>query len=198
MKKFYVKHDELGNITEVATDAREGWLEVPEGVVPHPNVSYAYDGVVLSFSSEQTTHRQTRPSLHHEWDCATMGWLDTRSLEQHKTTKWAEIKATREATEFSGFTWDSSEFDSDAISQARIQGAVILAMQALAAEVPFAIDWTLKDNSVRSLTGMQVVAVGQALATHVGTQHEIARALRTAIESAVTQAEVETITWPGL
>lgn len=140
--------------------------------------------------------KPTSPGPHHRWDYATKAWIDPRSLEQHKTARWAEIKATREANEFGGFTWDGSVFDSDAISQARIQGAVVLAMQALGAEVAFSIDWTLKDNSVRSLTGMQVVAVGQALATHVGTQHEIARILRTSIEEAVSISEVESVSWP--
>lgn len=147
-------------------------------------------------SNGELTEKPARPDAVSKWDYATQQWADQRTLEQHKTARWAEIKAIREANEFGGFTWDGSEFDSDAISQARIQGAVVLAMQALGAEVPFSIDWTLKNNSVRSLTGTQMVAVGQALATHVGTQHEIARILRVSIEESVSVPEVEAVIWP--
>lgn len=152
------------------------------------SMGYVEDGAIVL--------KPAAPSSNHRWDYSAKEWLDPRSLEQHKAARWAEIKAIREANEFGGFTWDGSEFDSDAISQARIQGAVVLAMQALGAEVPFSIDWTLKNNSVRSLTGTQMVAVGQALATHVGTQHEIARILRVSIEESVSVPEVEAVIWP--
>jgi len=93
--------------------------------------------------------------------------------------------------EFGGFTWDGSPFDSDAISQSRIQGAVQLAATAPG----FTIDWTLANNSVRNLSAADLANVGAALGMHVATQHAKARTLRSQIEAATTVAEVDAVTW---
>lgn len=110
--------------------------------------------------------------------------------------KWAFIKSQRSALEFGGFTWDGSAFDSDPQAQARIQGGVQLATIAAAQSQPFSIDWTLADNTVRTLSGADMIAVGMTLAAHVQTVHAIARALRLQIEAATTLAEVEAVVWP--
>ncbi len=118
------------------------------------------------------------------------------SLQELKIEKWAEIKRMRDLREFSTFVWDGSTFDADDISQRRIQGAAMLAMIAQSAGQPFSIDWTLADNSIRSLTDAQMLAVGEALGVHVETQHAIARTLRAAINAATTKAEVDAVVWP--
>lgn len=104
--------------------------------------------------------------------------------------KWIEIKLARDAAEFGGFTWDGSRFDSDQISQSRIQGAVQLAAMGPG----FEIDWTLADNSARTLDAAAMFAVGAALGQHVNAQHAKGRDLRTRIDAA-TPEEIEAITW---
>lgn len=113
-----------------------------------------------------------------------------------KARAWAGIKYVRGVLEFGGFTWDNSAFDSDAQAQARIQGGVQLATIAAANNQPFSIDWTLADNSVRTLSSTEMVTVGFALAAHVQAVHTTARTLRSQIEAATTVAEVEAVTWP--
>lgn len=128
------------------------------------------------------------------WSNDTFQWVDARNLEQLRAAKWNQIKAARDAAEFGGFTWDGSAFDSDLTSQSRIQGAAQLAALA---PTTFSIDWTLADNSVRTLNAAQMTAVGEALGAHVATQHAIGRTLRTAIEAATTPGELDAIAWPA-
>ncbi|APW38439.1 hypothetical protein RD110_15560 [Rhodoferax koreense] len=136
----------------------------------------------------------TRPEgAYWTFDYQAGSWLDPRDLQAKKDARWAVIKAAREQAEFGGFAWDGSTFDSNAISQSRIQGAVLLAGMA----PDFTITWTLSDNSTRLLDAAGMVAVGAALGVHVGTQFEIARQLRDAIYSATTPEAVAAVTWPA-
>lgn len=126
------------------------------------------------------------------------GLLDLRTLAERKVDKWAELKSARDAQEFGFFVWDGSTFDANRESQSRVQGAAQLATLAqLAGQLLFSVDWTLADNSVRTLTGAQMLEVGQAMGTHIMTTHAIGRALRDTLMAATTIAEVEAITWNG-
>lgn len=116
-------------------------------------------------------------------------------LESARRLKWQEIKGFREAVETRGFTWDGSVFDSDTISQTRIQGAFQLAMLSLANNTAHTVDWTLMDNTVRTLTAADVLALGQAMTQHVKTCHARSRILREQIESAATIEQVQAVRW---
>lgn len=72
-------------------------------------------------------------------------------------------------------------------------------MATLAAQAgqPFSIDWTLADNTVRTLSGADMIAAGQAMALHIEAQHETGRAVRAAIMAATTLAEVDAVQWPA-
>lgn len=135
-----------------------------------------------------------QPSPQHVFDWGTHAWVDPRSLADLKAEHWVAIKAARDAAEFGGFTWDGSMFDSDLTSQSRIQGAAQLAGLD---PTNFSIDWTLADNSVRTLNAQEMTAVGVALGAHVGTQHAIGRSLRSQIEAATSAAELDAIAWPA-
>lgn len=130
------------------------------------------------------------------WDITIKRWIKVPTFLAMQEAKWEEIKQIRSQKEFSPFTWDSSEFDADSESQRKIQGAAQLAMIATSANQSFSIDWTLADNTVRILSGADMISVGLALGTHVATQYEIARTLRTAIEATTTEEELNAITWP--
>lgn len=144
---------------------------------------YVADGVVLA--------KGEKPSPHHIFDYATKLWVDPRTLQDFKSAKWQEIKLARDDAEFGGFDWNGSRFDSDAISQSRIQGAVQLAAMSPA----FTIEWTLADNSVRTLDAAGMAAVGAALGAHVAAQHTQARGLRVQIDAATSSAQLENINW---
>lgn len=125
------------------------------------------------------------------WSKDQNGWIDGRDLSEKKADKWAEIKAARDAQEFSQFDWGGYTFQCDEVSQRRIQGAVQLA----AIDNTMTLDWTLADNSVQNFMAAEYVQIGQALAIHVSQCHERGRILRNQIESATTEAELEGIVW---
>jgi hypothetical protein len=135
------------------------------------------------------------PSEHHRFDYATKQWTDPRTLQDHQSAKWLSIKQARDTAEFGGFTWAGSTFDSSPQAVQRISGAVQMAMLAQAAGQAFGIDWTLADNTVRTLSGADMIAVGLALGQHVAACHVKARALRAQIEAAATVAQVEAVGW---
>ena len=153
-------------------------LDVLVGAEARPGASYVEAGCVVEIPS--------RPSVHHVFDWAAKAWVDPRSLQDFKDARWAEVRRERDSAEFGGFTWDGSRFDSDALSQQRITGAVTLAMMNSA----YLVDWTLADNTVRSLNAADMIAVGVALGQHVNACHERGRVLRGEIEVALTAEEL--------
>jgi hypothetical protein len=132
-----------------------------------------------------------RPSNFHQWRLDTASWEDPRTLQDLKDAQWTLIKQARSAAEYAGFAWDGSTFDSDAISQNRITGAVTLAMLSPA----FTIDWVLADNTTRLLDQAGMAQVGGALGAHVAAQFAKGVMLRAQIEAATSQAEVESVLW---
>ena len=153
-------------------------LDVLVGAQARPGASYVEAGCVVEIP--------VKPSVHHVFDWAAKAWVDPRSLQDLKDARWAEVRRERDRAEFSGFNWDGSRFDSDALSQQRITGAVTLAMMNAA----FSIDWTLADNTVRTLTAADMIAVGVALGQHVNACPERARVLRGEIDGAETVGDV--------
>lgn len=193
MISWYTVYDpQTGRIVAAFTaDAVSAEANTPEGMARLAGRFDFRDGYI---DSGAFVTFPAQPSPQHVFDWATRQWVDPRSLADLKAEKWAVIKAARDAAEFGGFTWDGSTFDSDLISQSRIQGATQLAGLA---PMTFSLDWTLADNSVRTLNALQMIAVGEALGGHVATQHAIGRGLRAAIEAATTPAEVDAVAWPA-
>lgn len=136
-----------------------------------------------------------QPSSLHTINTDTLMWADRRTLDQVKAEKWEEIKAARDAAEHAGFTAGGYPYDSDAVSQQRITGAVTMAMLAMQAGQAFSIDWTIADNRTLPLSASDMIAVGLALGNHVAAQHARARELRDAINTALERGEVNEITW---
>lgn len=129
------------------------------------------------------------------WDATARRWVSSPTLAALKAARWLYIRTQRDAAEFGGFAWDGSMFDSDSASQARIMGAVQMATLAAAQQQPFEIDWTLADNTVRTLDGADMVAVGLALGAHVAATHAAGRALRADINAATTAEQVAAVVW---
>jgi len=118
----------------------------------------------------------------------------TSDLDAARERRWALIKQTRELASTAPITWDSSTFDADESSQALISGAI----NGLARGDMTSVDWTLADNSVRTLTLIELQAVGLAVFQRTSANYEIARALRVQIfdPALTTVAEIEAIRWP--
>lgn len=155
------------------------------------SLTVEYDG------GAETVPLAVRPDgAHQVFDADSRTWRDPRLLQQVKDDKWEEIKTARDTAEYGGFVCNEKRYDSDSISQQRIIGSVSMAMLAAQGAQPFSIDWTLSDNTVATLDGAGMIAVGEALGTHVATQHATARTLRTQIELALERGEVAEIVWP--
>lgn len=106
-------------------------------------------------------------------------------LGEAKLAKWEHVKSKRDAVIDGGVLVDGiGTFDSNLESRVNIAGAVSMAQIALANEQLFSMSWTLADNSVVTLDGSQMIAVGVAVGQHVAAAHENAQGLRLAIEAA--------------
>jgi len=131
------------------------------------------------------------PSPYHWFNFTTQQWVDPRQLGDFKRIQWGQIKQQRAAAEGAGFECDGCRYDSDAVSQQRISGAVQLAMMS----PTFSIGWTLEDDTTVTLDAAGMAAVGIALGVHVQTVFAKGQALRTAIDAATTREDVEAVTW---
>jgi hypothetical protein len=136
-----------------------------------------------------------RPSSLHIFDIDSEQWVLSIDLQGAKAIAWDRVKVSRGLAEYGGFMWDSSQFDSDEKAQQRLTLASQYASLAISQGQPFSIEWTLADNTTRTLNGTDLAGVMAALADHINTQHVYARTLRTRIEAAQTSAEALAITW---
>lgn len=198
--KWYTAYVEATGeiVATFSCDAADAPLNTPTDALliegeHYSATGYIKDGVFAAYTPEEASAKANRPGSKFLWSNLSMSWVDLRSLEEAKAAKWDQIKAKRNDAEWGGFAWDGSVFDSDPLSQSRIQGAVLLANLSPSS---FSVDWTLKDNSVRVLSASQMVGVGEALGSHVAAQHTIGRQLRQEIENATTVEAVESVTWP--
>jgi hypothetical protein len=144
---------------------------------------YVFNGALVAMPPQ--------PSHHHVFNYTTKQWEDPRTLSDLKSAQWGLIKQARSQAEYAGFTWDGSTFDSDTLSQNRITGAVTLAQLSPG----FTINWTLADNTTRTLNQADMIAVGVALGQHVQAQFTKAQGLRVQIEAATSWEQVAAVMW---
>jgi hypothetical protein len=155
----------------------ESAIQVPDSFEVNSVVGHGYTGSTFLPS----------PGNMFSWD----GFSWFIDIENIKNVKWRQIKQARSQAEYAGFTWDGSTFDSDAISQNRITGAVALAQMSST----FSIGWVLADNTVRTLNQSDMLQVGAALGAHVAAIFAKGVLLREQIEAATTKEQVEAIVW---
>lgn len=123
-----------------------------------------------------------KTSLYSEFNFNEKKWVDTISLEIYQERKWNEIKLKRDELEFSGFEYGGHIYDSDAISQMRIVTAALLGVPVV---------WTLKDNTLVSLSTEKLNELRLALAQHIESIHERGRLARDKIYAATTVQELD-------
>ena len=116
------------------------------------------------------------------------------SLDDAKLAAWAQAKAKRDATIDGGAAVPGiGTFDSDEASRTNIIGSVLMALIAEINLQPFAVKWTLADNTVAVLDAAQMIAVGAAVFQHVAGVHETAQVTRAEIEAAKDHTEIPKI-----
>jgi hypothetical protein len=155
----------LGETFPVADSLQ--WFDAPDDVDPHTHV----------FDGDGVAPKQPRP------------------IAELKDRAWDALQRARTQAERAPFTWDGSTFDGDRESREAIQGAVLMALVSIQAQQPFAINWTLADDTVRTLSASDMIAVGMTLAAQVDAAHQKGRAKREAIKNASSRAALAAISW---
>lgn len=143
----------------------------------------------------QIVDKPTQPSPHHIFDYTLKQWVDPRTLDDLKRLKWAGIKQAQALEEASGFAWNGSTFDSSRTSQERIRTAAQAATVASLKGAPYKVDWVLRDNTSRALTGPDMLEVAAALWAHIAALHARAQILRQRIEAAGSAGALDKIVW---
>lgn len=118
-----------------------------------------------------------------------------------KFLKWEDTKQLRTQKEYSVVTVPTlGPVQIDLESRMRIRDLVDLAKDAAAAGTTFSEPFTLADNSVAVLSGVQTIQLGSWLASYVRQLYARARALRAQIYGSTTLAELDgvdiTTGWP--
>lgn len=173
------------NILEMQGTHMEG-VTVQEGVASW-ETDYILDGNV--------TPKGVRPSADHIFDYTTKQWVDPRTLDDHKSAKWKEIKRQRDVAEFTTFTYNNMEFDGDLDAQRRLAAYISVSKSSIAAGQPFEAEFTLANNTNVTLTAQDFVGIELAKVQAVAATFNHASALRAQIDAATTVQEVEDITW---
>lgn len=126
---------------------------------------------------------------------------ETATLDSKKARKWAATKLERYSRMNLGIVTDYGMFDTDDIARANISGAVLAAVVANSSGQPFSISWTLKDNTIATLTANQMIQVGMLVMTYVDECHAASRTLREAIDAAEDTDTLDAIDiasgWPS-
>lgn len=120
--------------------------------------------------------------------------------EAKRAAMIANINAERDRREAEHFPYQGKQLDCNTRSVQRITAAALAAQAALAANQPFALDWTCADNSVLALDAAGVAGIPTALAAHAASLHTHAKALKARATAAEWQHELDTINinqgWP--
>lgn len=134
-----------------------------------------------------------KPYPDYLWYPLTLSWGPPPypPIEELKATKWAEIKQAGIDCELSSFVWNGSVFDSNSVSQQRIYSAAQMAIL----DPNYTVDWTLANNTIRSLSAEDVKNLAIALNTHINDCHQKSQSLRNKIDSATTVQQIKDIIW---
>jgi hypothetical protein len=123
------------------------------------------------------------------------------SLATEKARLREAINAERDRLEVAGFYYMGKRLDSTERSVLRFNVAVQAAQAAIAAGQTFQLDWTCADNSELPLDAAGVIGIPVAFALYGNALHQHARALKAAVESATTAAELAAVEiyggWPS-
>lgn len=121
-------------------------------------------------------------------------------LVERKAAKRAAINAEKLRRQNGVAPTPAGPVDCDTDSRNKLNGAVLMAMLAAQAQQPFAINWTLADNSNVLLDGAGMIALASAVGSYVAACHAHAQTLKAAVEISVDHAELDAIDimtgWP--
>ena len=106
-----------------------------------------------------------------------------KTLAEAKEAKKQAINQARDSKEQAGFIYDGSPFDTNQISYMRLLGASQTAQTALAAGQAFSVEWTLADNSSRTMSAEDMIGIIPAFAMYSSTLHAKASELKAQVDA---------------
>lgn len=157
---------------------------------------YVVDGALAAYTAEEKSRKSQPPVRRAKWSNQIMDWIDLRTLEQRKEEKWEQLKQARSAALDALLVTPYGVFDSDPESRQNITDSVLLVKTLNELGQPSSIDFTLADNTVRTMTASEMIEVGLLLGAKVQAAHATGRALRLELDAAQTSEEVDSIAWP--
>ncbi len=111
-----------------------------------------------------------------------------------KVKKRIEINSNRDIAIEDGITVtlnnEEHVFDADPKSQAKLSGAALAGLLATQLNMPFEVDWTLKNNEVITLSFQQLANVILTGASLINSVHHNATTRKIAVDQAQTIGEV--------
>lgn len=116
-------------------------------------------------------------------------------FEQLKIQKREEINHYRDEAEQGGFEYMGKMFDSDQVSCQRISCAAQAMQLAMMTEDVPTITWTCQDNTTIELNAQQLLGLVVALAEWSNSCHQKATELKSRIDLATTEDELNQIVW---
>jgi hypothetical protein len=175
------------NATTLAVSGLVDSATAPVAVAGSP---FAY-GLLAAPSSGFPSAPNTGSVLRYSAASQSLFWDDGRTVAQTRTERVGVLRVAREAAVAATFTWDGSPFDSDQVSQTRIALLAIAATQSGYTETP----WRLADNTWRTLSASDALAVAVALAAHLRTQYDRFNTRETSVKNAASKTAVDAVTW---
>ena len=106
-----------------------------------------------------------------------------KTLAEAKEAKKQAINQTSDSKEQAGFIYDGSPFDTNQISYMRLLGASQTAQTALAQGQAFSVEWTLADNSSRTMSAEDMLGIIPAFAMYSSTLHAKASELKAQVDA---------------
>ena len=116
---------------------------------------------------------------------------DWFNLADHQRMACVRINAARDQAANAGFAWNGHQFDSDAGSIQKINGAATLALLNPA----FETDWILADNTIIHLTNADIRSLGEAAGAFVQGLVFKARTLKDQALATTTIADCTAVHW---
>jgi len=167
-------------IIQVTADTQNGY-STQKGVTvigyAPPNLDHYWNGDAFIPIGEG-------PSVYHVFDYSMKMWVDPRSLDELKITKWNELKKQRDDIEYGGFEYNGGNYDSDLVSQNRIAVAAVASADTV---------WTLADNTTRRLSATQLGQLYVSLQAHISQAHERGRIAREKLFTATTVEQIDSV-----
>jgi len=191
--KRYVNYNllsgEVLSVTELSDPEQLQYQEFPKGTYimedSEANIGdYILDNTLIS--------RHSSPNPLFKYNITTKSWVDPRTLEDMKASKWKEIKDARSSSELGGFKFEGKVFNSTLSDQIKINGL----LNTITINPTHTEKWYAQDNSHVLLTKENISSFSSKLTQHISYVYKVAGDLRIMINNCTSKKELDQLIWP--